>query len=370
MVFSHGNQGFHEQSFFLTEHLARHGYVVAACDHVGNNLHTYDQARFVANALDRPRDLGTMIDALAAWAIDPAHPLFGRVDASRVAVIGHSFGGYTTFAIAGAPVDMVAMRADCEAAGEAQWKGLRSFCPDIVASDMAAAQACHPCDLSDPRVVVGVPMAPAFPLFFAAGGVASVPLPIPRTRPGLRQRPDARVLVLDPRPQGLLPGHGRRPVQGDAPHPAARADAVSDGARQHEAAGGVHQRLVDEDRRAHVEDRAVGRAAVRGHPQEADDGSVVDPRLAALGDADGQQPAVGQGHERRSREEGVGQVVGDARGQDVRLARGVGTGHGIVIHIPRDVAAARHVQASRVVGGGLAARTGRFRVKPGMTLIS
>jgi hypothetical protein len=40
VLFSHGNMSFRYQSFFLTEHLARHGYVVVAPDHFGNTLDT------------------------------------------------------------------------------------------------------------------------------------------------------------------------------------------------------------------------------------------------------------------------------------------------------------------------------------------
>ena len=36
ILFSHGNQGIKEQSFFLTEHLASHGYLVVAPDHQYN----------------------------------------------------------------------------------------------------------------------------------------------------------------------------------------------------------------------------------------------------------------------------------------------------------------------------------------------
>ena len=40
IVFSHGNGGLGVQSFFLTEYLASHGYVVVCPDHTGNSLLT------------------------------------------------------------------------------------------------------------------------------------------------------------------------------------------------------------------------------------------------------------------------------------------------------------------------------------------
>jgi hypothetical protein len=48
----------------------------------------------------RAGDVACVLDALAAWNADPAHPLHGRVDASRAAVAGHSFGGAAAAAAA------------------------------------------------------------------------------------------------------------------------------------------------------------------------------------------------------------------------------------------------------------------------------
>ena len=54
-LFSHGHQGYAENSSFLMAHLASHGWVVAAPDHTGNT--TFDGAsRTSAIYLQRPRD--------------------------------------------------------------------------------------------------------------------------------------------------------------------------------------------------------------------------------------------------------------------------------------------------------------------------
>lgn len=55
--------------------------------------------------VDRPRDTSAVLDALAdLGAVVPA--LQGRVDLSRIAVAGHSFGAYTARAVAGARLDL------------------------------------------------------------------------------------------------------------------------------------------------------------------------------------------------------------------------------------------------------------------------
>jgi dienelactone hydrolase len=105
VVFSHGMAGHRRQSTFLCTHLASHGVVVAAPDHVGNTLpellplflpldEAGIEAAMVRSAGDRPEDLRLVLDRLLA---DPPVPL----DAGRVALCGHSFGGWTVLQATG-----------------------------------------------------------------------------------------------------------------------------------------------------------------------------------------------------------------------------------------------------------------------------
>ena len=82
------------------EHLASHGWVVAAPDHVGNL--TWDGGgRETEIYLQRPRDLMAVLDWLDAPGGDE---LQGRLSDVRLA-LGHSFGGYSIYAAAGASYD-------------------------------------------------------------------------------------------------------------------------------------------------------------------------------------------------------------------------------------------------------------------------
>jgi predicted dienelactone hydrolase len=111
VAFSHGFGGHRRQTTFLCTHLASHGYVVASCDHTGNTL--LDTVQFVmakraGNPIPdtvamvrefiaaRPADVVAMLDQL----LDGAAPdLRAVIDAERMGMTGHSFGGWTTLMV-------------------------------------------------------------------------------------------------------------------------------------------------------------------------------------------------------------------------------------------------------------------------------
>jgi dienelactone hydrolase len=104
VVFSHSSGGGRRQSTFLCMHLASHGYVVAALDHsevVATELargadETAEQtaARQRAWMANRVPDVCFLLDHLLRDLPDPNWNL----DAARVGIVGHSFGGWTALA--------------------------------------------------------------------------------------------------------------------------------------------------------------------------------------------------------------------------------------------------------------------------------
>lgn len=96
LVFSHCSECFRFSMHGMAEHLASHGYVVAAPDHLDNTR--FDAGAPLSNAFlaVRADDLKSVLDALLdANATEVPAPLRGKLDSTRVAVIGHSFGAVT-----------------------------------------------------------------------------------------------------------------------------------------------------------------------------------------------------------------------------------------------------------------------------------
>jgi predicted dienelactone hydrolase len=111
VVFSHGLGGCGVQSLFITETLARQGYVVAAPDHAdalcrvdgsGGRLtqeqepSLFDPKAWTDTAyIDRKDDMELAIAMMTsgAWA--------GVTDSNHIGVAGHSLGGYTALGVVG-----------------------------------------------------------------------------------------------------------------------------------------------------------------------------------------------------------------------------------------------------------------------------
>jgi len=101
VVYSHGGGGFRWIATFYTEFLASKGYVVVAPDHPGSTA--VDQITGAAvdqeeNAYVRPADITLTLDTVLAANGNSADPLQGHVDESKIALSGHSWGGYTSLA--------------------------------------------------------------------------------------------------------------------------------------------------------------------------------------------------------------------------------------------------------------------------------
>jgi predicted dienelactone hydrolase len=95
-VISHGGGGSHLIYRSLASHLAGRGWIVVCAEHPYDNRNERSRVGTDEAARDRPRHIAHTIDALLThdrWC--------GSVDADRIAVVGHSMGGFAALALGG-----------------------------------------------------------------------------------------------------------------------------------------------------------------------------------------------------------------------------------------------------------------------------
>ena len=113
ILFSHGYMGSADQSLFITEALARSGYVVVSTNHADSLAggHPFRQPlpRFGSprtwsdqNFEDRKEDLEALLDRVLKLDGDPDSFLHARIRKDQIGAMGHSLGGYTILGLAGA----------------------------------------------------------------------------------------------------------------------------------------------------------------------------------------------------------------------------------------------------------------------------
>jgi predicted dienelactone hydrolase len=135
VVFSPGLGGSREVYGYFAKHLAGYGYIVVVVTHKGTDTeyfltngpmalwHTLGEEAAWAQ---RAADISFVIDRLLAK--DQDQPLIkGRVDAQRIGVAGHSYGAFTSLAIAGQVSTTKGGKANSYA--DARVKAVITMCP-------------------------------------------------------------------------------------------------------------------------------------------------------------------------------------------------------------------------------------------------
>ncbi len=119
VVVSHGLASRPEDFSSLGEQLASYGYLVAIPQHRGSDyrqiedmLTGYSRRLYrVEEFIDRPLDVSYVLDQLDKWN---GEKFQNRLQLKNVGVLGHSFGGYTALALAGATWDFENIKLYCD----------------------------------------------------------------------------------------------------------------------------------------------------------------------------------------------------------------------------------------------------------------
>jgi predicted dienelactone hydrolase len=155
IIFSHGAGATRQQSTYLTEHWASHGYVVVAPDHQFNTVFDNRDDHRIQSGVDRPLDCSFVLDRVLERNGVAADRLHQHIDPQRIGATGHSFGGYTAMVLAGATVDAQAART--------------MFGKELEQGDFS-----HP----DQRVKAVIAYAPVGPPLLSPKSLAEIKIPV------------------------------------------------------------------------------------------------------------------------------------------------------------------------------------------------
>lgn len=111
VIVSHGFAITGSSYAWLAEQLASYGFVVVAPDH----RESLDPSGLWRATINRPLDILAVLDHLDGESREGSE-YAGLIDTGTVGVIGHSYGGYTALATAGARLDTRAFGVTCAAA--------------------------------------------------------------------------------------------------------------------------------------------------------------------------------------------------------------------------------------------------------------
>ncbi|MEH1863979.1 MAG: alpha/beta hydrolase [Nostoc sp.] len=177
IVFSHGLGSVRTDLRYLAEHLASHGYVVAAVEHPGSNEDNINSAlqgktRPVKpqEFLNRPQDVSFVLDELEKLNQTANHPLQGKLATMNAMVVGYSFGGGTALALAGGELQLERLKQRCK-------KNLAILSLGEAMQCIAQELPENTYQLRDMRIKQAIALNPTTSLIFGETGLTKVQIP-------------------------------------------------------------------------------------------------------------------------------------------------------------------------------------------------
>jgi predicted dienelactone hydrolase len=168
--------GFEASKKFLTylaQHLASHGFNVAAIEHPSvlqdgqRSINDLSQLLPPQELIDRPKDVQFILDELSKRGADAKAPF----NTQKVIVIGHSLGGYGALALAGGEVNLGELRQFC------QKNAVLQRSPADWLQCAGTKLSGNSLNLRDRRVIGAIALNPAVGQIFGKSGLAKVQTP-------------------------------------------------------------------------------------------------------------------------------------------------------------------------------------------------
>lgn len=176
VVYSHGLADKPSSGRVMAEHLASYGFVVATPQHPGSDatqLESFqkglsDRIYLVSDFVDRPKDISFLLDQLEALN---GEQFEGRLDLNNVGISGHSFGGYTALALAGATLEFDYLAQQCN-------RQLRYLNVSLLLQCDAQQLPEQDYDFRDPRITSVAVKNPVNSSIFGPQGLDNIDLPV------------------------------------------------------------------------------------------------------------------------------------------------------------------------------------------------
>jgi len=159
IVLSHGSGGNRFSLAWLAISLAKQGYIVAAPNHWGGTFDNMIPAYYI-RYWERPLDVSFVITKLTT-----DNYYYNFIDEEKIGVVGYSFGGYTSLALAGADIDCNVLKKNAKTV-----QGKKEFyIPEL--GDLRKIIDTIPCNkneqtFKDKRIKAFVALAPGLGLGF------------------------------------------------------------------------------------------------------------------------------------------------------------------------------------------------------------
>lgn len=176
VVISHGLTANRRTFAYLARHLASHGFLVVAVEHPDSNGEAH--RRFLAGQtetllppntlMERPRDISFVLDSLENAGLEQ------WFDLKNVGIMGHSLGGNTALAIAGAKLDRAQLEQSCaESSQSFNLSLIFAQCPLLTLPEVQTQQ-----NLRDERITSVVAISPVASQVFSHESLQQLSVPL------------------------------------------------------------------------------------------------------------------------------------------------------------------------------------------------
>lgn len=172
VIFSHGLASDRQHFAAIARHIASYGFVAVTIEHPGSSLQKFqnllggktNEVFDTQEFIDRPQDISYVLDDL-----ERRFP--GLANVQHAGVVGHSFGGYTALALAGAVIDFDYLTNQCR-------QGIDAANASLLLQCEALKLPRQTYNFRDRRISFALAINPIDSSIFGPQGMAQVQIPV------------------------------------------------------------------------------------------------------------------------------------------------------------------------------------------------